>query len=587
MTIRSPIIVTVGHVDHGKTTLLDKIRGTAVAEGEPGLITQYISASYVPTPVINKHCGHLLEKMRISLKIPGLLFIDTPGHEAFTTLRKRGGAIADLAILVVDANEGFKPQTYESLNYLKQFKTPFVVAMTKIDRLPGWNPQPGECFMESIKKQGERATEEIEKRLYNIVGQLGMSGFSADRHDRVEDYTKQVAVVPVSGVTGEGVPDLIMTLAGIAQKYLSKNLEIAHGEGKGTVLEVKEYKGLGTTIDVVLYDGEISRGDSLVIGGLGEKKIIVTRVKALLQPQPLKELRLEKDFKSVEQVSAAAGIKIAAQDFGGVTAGAPLRAVSDEKKIPGIEKEIEAEMDEVEIETGDEGVFLKSDTLGGLEALVKTLREKGIPVMKAHVGALTKSDILSVKSTSRDPIIMTFGIKVPDDVVQLAKDNRIALFHSNIIYSLLEEYDKWVKDRRKREEQALLDETIRPGELRVLKGYVFRQSKPAVFGVEVLKGVIRPGYRMTLAKPAAAGKFHEDKVVGEIKEIQSEGMNRQEAKAGDRVALSMEDIVIGKDVAENDVLRTHFTTETNMQRIAKVRHLLRDDEKGMLAEAGM
>ncbi|MBM3304057.1 MAG: translation initiation factor IF-2, partial [Candidatus Aenigmarchaeota archaeon] len=445
----------------------------------------------------------------------------------------------------------------------------------------------GECFMESVKKQGERATEEIEKRLYNIVGQLGMSGFSADRHDRVEDYTKQVAVVPVSGVTGEGVPDLIMTLAGIAQKYLSKNLEIAHGEGKGTVLEVKEYKGLGTTIDVVLYDGEISRGDSLVIGGLGEKKIIVTRVKALLQPQPLKELRLEKDFKSVEQVSAAAGIKIAAQDFGGVTAGAPLRAVSDEKKIPGIEKEIEAEMDEVEIETGDEGVFLKSDTLGGLEALVKTLREKGIPVMKAHVGALTKSDILSVKSTSKDPIIMTFGIKVPDDVVQLAKDNRIALFHSNIIYSLLEEYDKWVKDRRKREEQALLDETIRPGELRVLKGYVFRQSKPAVFGVEVLKGVIRPGYRMTLAKPAAAGKFHEDKVVGEIKEIQSEGMNRQEAKAGDRVALSMEDIVIGKDVAENDVLRTHFTTETNMQRIAKVRHLLRDDEKGMLAEAGM
>ena len=597
MAIRSPIIVTVGHVDHGKTTLLDRIRGTAVAAGEPGLITQYISASYVPTKVITKTCGHLLERVKVELKIPGLLFIDTPGHEAFTTLRKRGGAIADLAILVVDAQDGFKPQTHESLNYLKQFKTPFVVAMTKIDRLPGWNPQPNACFLESIKNQGERANEEIEKRLYNIAGQLGMKGFNADRYDRVEDYTKQVAIVPVSGITGEGIPDLLMTLAGIAQKYLSKNLEITPGSGKGTVLEVKEYKGLGATMDVVLYDGEIKRGDTLVVGGLGEKKVIVTRVKALLEPQPLKELRLEKEFNSVDSVTAAAGIKIAAQDLEGVTAGAPLRAVSDDKKIPDAEKEVEAEMDEVEIETDEEGVFLKSDTLGGLEALVKTLKERGIPVMKAHVGSLSKSEVLSIK-TGKDPIIMTFGIKVSEEVVQLASDNKIALFSSNIIYSLLEEYDKWIRDRKKREEQALLDETIRPGELRVLKGYVFRQSKPAVFGIEVLKGVIKTGYRLTLVpigksgRPEAAGRYKAAeaagryKVVGEIKEIQAEGMNKHEAKAGDRVALSMEDIVIGKDFSENDVLRTHFTTETNMERIRKIRHLLRDDEREMLAEAG-
>jgi translation initiation factor 5B len=576
MTIRSPIIVTVGHVDAGKTTLLDSIRGTTVAAGEPGLITQYISASYVPTKVVNSLCSTLLSKMRIDLKIPGLLFIDTPGHEAFTTLRKRGGAIADLAILVVDAMEGFKPQTFESLNYLKQFKTPFVVAMTKVDRLAGWMPVKRACFHDSLKEQGERANEELEKKLYNIAGQLGMQGINADRYDRVEDYTKQVAIVPVSGATGEGVPDLIITLAGLAQRYLGKNLEVTPGEGKGTVLEVKEFKGLGTTIDVVIYDGEISRGDSLVIGGLGEKRIIVTRAKALLQPQPLKELRLEKEFSNVESVSAAAGIKIAAPDLDGVTAGAPIRAVSDESRIPELEKEILAEMDEVEIETDEEGVFLKSDTLGGLEALVKTLKERGIPVMKAHVGSLTKSEVLSMK-TGKDPIIMTFGIKIADDVAQLAKDNRIALFSSNIIYSLLEEYDRWVKDRKKREEQALLDDAIRPGELRVLKGYVFRQSKPAVFGIEVLRGVIKPGYRLML----------KGKVIGEIKEIQMEGMNKQEAKAGDRCALSMDGVVIGKDFSENDVLQTHFTTETNLDRIRVVRKLLRDDERAMLDEAGV
>lgn len=556
------------------TTLLDKIRGTAVAEGEPGAITQYISASYVPTSVINKKCGALLDKMKVQLKIPGLLFIDTPGHEAFTTLRKRGGAIADLAILVVDANEGFKPQTLESLNYLKQFRTPFVVAMTKIDRLPGWNPVKDACFCESMKSQGERANEEIEKRVYNIVGQLGMHGFNAERYDRLEDYTKQVAVVPISGVSGEGVADLLMTLAGIAQKYLSKNLEITPGEGKGTVLEVKEHKGLGTTLDVILYDGEIRRGDSLVIGGLGDRKTIKTKVKTMLEPSPLKELRLEKEFKSVDCVSAAAGIKIAAQDLEGVTAGAPLRSVSDERKIPELEKEIKAEMDEVEIETESEGIFIRSDTLGGLEAVVKTLKERDIPVMKAHVGAVTKSDVLLMKIYN-DPIMMVFGVKVSEEIEQLAKDNRIALFHSNIIYTLLENYDKWVKDRKKREEQALLDEAIRPGMIRVLKGYVFRQSKPAVFGVEVLKGTIKPGYRLTL----------NDKVVGKIKEIQSEGISRQEAKAGERVAISMEDVVIGKDFVENDVLKTHFTTESNKDRILKVRHLLRDDEREMLAEA--
>ena len=579
MPISSPIIVTVGHVDHGKTTLLDRIRGTTVAAGEPGLITQYISASYVPTKVVNSLCSTLLSKMKIDLKIPGLLFIDTPGHEAFTTLRKRGGAIADMAILVVDAMEGFKPQTFESLNYLKQFKTPFVVAMTKVDRLAGWMPAKCACFHDSLKEQGERANEELEKKLYAIVGQLGMQGINADRYDRVEDYTKQVAVVPVSGVTGEGVPDLIITLAGLAQRYLSKNLEVSAGEGKGTVLEVNEFKGLGTTIDVVLYDGVMSRGDSLVIGGLGDRKIIRTKVKALLEPQPLKELRLEKEFRNVESVTAAVGIKVSAPDLEGVTAGAPLRAVSDERRVSELEKEILAEMDEVEIETQGEGVFLKSDTLGGLEALVKTLKAKDIPVMKAHVGSLTKSEVLSMK-TSKDPIIMTFGIKIPEDVAQLAKDNKIALFSSNIIYSLLEDYDKWVKDRKKREETALLDETIRPAEFRVLKGYVFRQSKPAVFGVEVLRGVIKPGYRLV-------HKGKQDKPVGEIKEIQMEGMNKSEAKAGDRCAVSMDEVTVGKDFSENDVLQTHFTTETNLARISVVRRLLRDDERAMLDEAGV
>jgi translation initiation factor 5B len=559
----------LGHVDHGKTTLLDRIRGTAVASGEPGLITQYISASFIPTEVIKKTCGHMLKQLKTELTIPGLLWIDSPGHEAFTTLRKRGGAIADLAVLVVDINEGFKPQTEESLNYLKQFKTPFVVALTKIDRVPGWNPQVGRCFLESMDEQTERAKNELDDKLYRVVGQLSARGFEAERYDRVKDYSKQVAVVPVSGRTGEGVPDLLMILAGIAQRYLKKGLETAEGEGKGTVLEVKEFRGLGTTIDVILYDGEIRRGDYLVIGSRG---IVKTRAKALLEPNPLKELRLEKDFRNLDSVHAAAGIKIAAPGLEGVVAGSPLRSVREEKDMEKAVGEVRQEIEEVEFEVQSEGIILKADTLGSLEALIKTLKDINVKIRKAAVGDVTKSDIMEAK-TMEDPMVFAFGVKISQEIEKLAKDNKVAVFSSDIIYHLIEDYGRWVKDRSRREEERLLESVTHPGKIRVLRGYVFRQSRPAVFGVEVIKGTINPGCRLEI----------KGKVIGEIKEMQSKGESVKQAVTGDRVALSIDGVIIGKDIREGDELRSHLT-EDDIQKLEKLKSKLRPDERELLEE---
>ena len=470
--IRSPILVGLGHVDHGKTTLLDRVRGTAVAATEPGLITQYISASYIPSKVIIRTCGPRLAAMGIKLEIPGLLWVDSPGHEAFTTLRKRGGAIADLAVLVVDINEGFKPQTDESLNFLKQFKTPFVVAATKIDRLLGWNIHNNACFSDSFKEQPDRTQDELEQRIYNLVGQLGEREFDSDRFDRVGDFTKQIAIVPVSGVTGEGVPDLLMVIAGIAQRFLKDRLEVTPGEGKGTVLEVKEYKGLGTTIDVILYDGEIRKGDFVVVGG---ESTVTTRVKALLKPEALKELRMEKSFRPVDSVPAAAGIKIAAPNMEEVIAGSPLRAVRKESQLEKARQEIENEIQEVEIETDKEGIILKADTLGSLEALIKTLGEEGVHIRKAVVGDVTKSDIMESRAME-DPIIMAFGVRLAPDVEKLAKENRVPVFRSDVIYTLVDNHREWVADKKKRSEERLIEETTRPGRVRVITGYVFRQS---------------------------------------------------------------------------------------------------------------
>jgi translation initiation factor 5B len=265
--LRTPIVCVMGHVDHGKTSLLDKVRGTTIAEREAGLITQHIGATEVPLDIIKRVCGPIFKG---DTKVPGLLFIDTPGHRAFTTLRARGGALADLAVLVVDVNEGFQPQTLEAVEILKRFKTPFIVAANKIDRVPGWNPLPGKPFIVSFPEQSEFAQTGLDEKIYIIIGKLYEMGFSSDRYDRVRDFQRNIGIMPVSAKTGEGIPDLLMILMGLAKKFLEKDLEYrAVGPGIGTVLEVKEEVGLGTTLDVILYDGELKVGDTIVVGSRG------------------------------------------------------------------------------------------------------------------------------------------------------------------------------------------------------------------------------------------------------------------------------------------------------------------------------
>ncbi len=571
MAIRSPIISVLGHVDHGKTTLLDRIRGTAVAATEPGLITQYISASYVPTTTIKALAGPLLEKLKISIDIPGLLWIDLPGHAAFTTLRKRGGAIADLAVLVIDCMEGFQSQTDESLLFLKQFKTPFVVALTKIDRIVGWRAVPGSSFLASFGQQNSAVQDKLEELLYRVVAQLGQRGFSADRYDRIDNFAKKIAIVPLSGITGEGVADLLVVLAGIAQKYLRGRLTISPGPGKGVILELKPYRGLGLTADVILYDGQIEQGNWLVIGGA---RPITTKVKALLLPAPLRELRAEKAFQSVKRVGAAAGLRIAAPGLENVLPGSPLRAIGSEKDVEQALKDVQAEIEEVEIATEKEGVLLKADTLGSLEALIKCVKELGLTIRAAHVGQLTKADIMELKPLPR-PLIFVFGLTVPKELAKLATESGVKLFVSDVIYKLIEEYKEWQAASQAQSEQEQLARLPRPAKLRVLPGYVFRQSKPAVFGVEILAGSLRSGVRLV----------KQGKIIGEVKEIQREGKPLAEAVVGDRVAISMSDVVFGKDVVEGDTLSV-WLTESDIKALKMLEARLRPDEIELIESYG-
>lgn len=541
--LRTPIVCVMGHVDHGKTTLLDKIRGTAIAEAEAGAITQHIGATEVPIDVIARKCGQpeLVDKF----VVPGLLYIDTPGHHAFTTLRSRGGALADLAIVIVDVNEGFKPQTIESLQILKRFKTPFIVVANKIDRISGWNPQKDMPFVASYNKQSEHVRNMLDNKLYELVGELYELGFSSERYDRVTDFQRNIGIIPISAVTGEGIPDVLMVLLGLAQRFLESNLHYdASGPGVGTVLEVKEEKGLGTTIDIILYDGTLRKGDTIVIGSLGEP--IQTKIRAILKPRALFEIRAEDKFEKVDEVTAAIGIKVSAPNLEGALSGAPIKVATPDT-IDDIAKEIREEIEQVQIPTGLTGITIKADTIGSLEALVNELTKEEIPIRKADVGDISHRDIVEV-SAIEEPlysVLIGFNVNILPDAKEKAQQSDIKLFMSDIIYRLIDDYNDWVKEQKELSEKSISQMIVKPGRFRIMPNCTFRQSKPAVVGVKIIGGNVKTNVDIAT---------EDGVVVGKIKGLQSEGENIGKASVGMEVAMAIEGVTVGRQVKEGDLL---------------------------------
>ena len=577
--LRQPIVVVLGHVDHGKTTLLDKIRGTAVARREPGEITQHVGASVVPARVIEEIAAPLKKLIPIKLKIPGLLFIDTPGHELFANMRRRGGSVADFAIVVVDINEGVKEQTKESIEILRQRKVPFLVAANKIDRIVGWRSFPNQPFIISIQRQSPQVVRELDEKIYKLVGQLGMLGFNSDRFDRIRDFTRTVAIVPISAKTGEGIPELLAVLAGLTQQYLANRLVYAEGPAKGVVLEKKEEPGLGSTIDVIIYDGVIKRGDTIVVGSLSEP--IVTRVRALLMPKPLQEIRSPEDkFVKVDEVYAASGVKIAAPELDEAIAGSPLYVVEREEDIEEIKRKVMEEIESAIIRTDKTGVVAKADTIGTLEALVEALRRNNIPVRQADVGPISKRDVLEASvSKEKDVtlgVILGFNVKVTKEAEQEARKAEVKIFVNNVIYRLLEDYLEWRRKTKELERLKELESLVRPAKIRILPGYVFRRSDPAVVGVEVLGGVLRPGTPLMRS---------DGRKLGTVMQIQDKGQPVREARAGMQVAVSIRgNIMIGRHVDEGDIIYSDVPDQHARKLLREFKSDISDDEVMVLRE---
>ncbi len=548
--LRQPVVVILGHVDSGKTSLADALRGTGVQAREVGGITQEIGASFFPMETLKQICGPLLNRAGGELEIPGLLMIDTPGHAVFSNLRLRGGSAADIAILVVDVSKGLENQTLESIDILKQRRVPFLIALNKIDMIAGWKKGSVGPLQDILKAQPPSWNDELEERLYNVVGGLSRLGFQSDAYYRVKDFRQQVSIIPVSARTKAGIPEMLAMLIGLAQQFLKGRLEVPESKrsARGIILEMQEEMGIGETANVILTEGTLNVGDS--IGLVRRDGAFKSKVKALFMPKPLDEMRDPRDrFTSVDSVYAAAGVKLVSPDLAGVVPGTSVASFTSERQFKELKSEMEKELSNIVVKTDNMGVVVKAGSIGGLEALLRMLEERGVPVRQADIGDISKNDIVDAQVVGEhDPYlgaILAFDSKVLPEAKDYVGSSPV--FVSSIIYEVIDNYVNWATAKKESDEKAALSSLTRPCKLKVIPGTFFRRNDPAVFGVEIVAGRLRPKVRLMSVEGVE---------LGTVEQVQDQGKALNEAKEGEKVAISVDGPTLGRQVKENDTIYT-------------------------------
>ncbi|HEY6164319.1 MAG TPA: translation initiation factor IF-2 [Nitrososphaeraceae archaeon] len=574
MQLRQPVVVVLGHVDSGKTSLLDRVRGTAVQAREVGGITQHIGASFFPIETIKDITGPLYQRLSKSeTQIPGLLVIDTPGHEVFANLRVRGGSAADLAIVVADVNKGFEPQTIESIEILRKRKVPFVIALNKIDMVTGWRKNSLSPFVsEEMKNQDVNVLEMLDTKIYNVVGSLSRLGYSSEAFWRVKDFTKELAIVPVSAVTGVGIPELLAVLVGLAQQFMGRRLERHTSGARGIVLEINEEVGLGPSANVILLDGIIKHGDVVVVAK--RDGAVITKIKALLVPKPLDEMRDPRDkFKPVDQVISAAGLKITSTDLDGVLAGSPLYVLERKQDEDILRQMVESEIKSAIINTDSNGVILRCDTIGSIEAIMDLLKKANVNIRSADIGHITRRDIIEASAVREKDrylgVVLGFNVKVLDDAQRESQERNVKIFNEQIIYNLVRTYTDWVTYQREHEESILFNEIPPICKFQFMRGYIFRRNDPAVFGAEVLVGKLRQKVLVM---------SNDGKKIGIIQQVQENGKAIEEATKGMQVAVSIRGPVIGRQINEEDTFYTDLNSRQAKLLIERFNHRLNEEE---------
>eukprot|EP00092_Neocalanus_flemingeri_P001088 GFUD01001159.1.p1 GENE.GFUD01001159.1~~GFUD01001159.1.p1 ORF type:complete len:1171 (+),score=535.88 GFUD01001159.1:41-3553(+) len=562
--LRAPVVCVLGHVDTGKTKILDKLRRTNVQDGEAGGITQQIGTTNVPIAVIQEQCKMVQGFLAAPLRLPGLLIIDTPGHESFSNLRDRGSSLCDIAILVVDIMHGLEPQTIESLNLLKKKKTPFVVALNKIDRLYEWKPNKHKDVREVIASQPHNTRLEFQKRKDEVILGLAEQGLNAAlfyENPDPEDYT---SLIPTSAHSGDGMGNLMASLVEISQSYLAKRLSFTE-ELQATVLEVKAIGGFGTTIDIVLVNGRLKFGQTIVLAGTDGP--IVTTIKALLTPSKMQDLRVKSQYLEHKDLKAAQGVKIAARDLEKTIAGLAMRVANNSDEVEMLREAAQRDLSSAlnAIKCKPLGVYVQASTLGSLEALLEFLKTSKIPYAGVRIGPVVRKDVMRASTMleheEKFAVILAFDVKVERDAQEMADRENVKIFQADIIYHLFDRFTEYQDDLIKQKKEQFRSIAVFPCKLKIMPEHIYMSRDPIVVGVSVVGGVLRTG--TPICVPSKEFIY-----IGVCTGIQHNSKDVDTAKKGDEVCVKIENPggdapkMFGRHFDETDMLTSRISRES-------------------------
>uniref|UniRef100_A0A8C0ZIF5 Eukaryotic translation initiation factor 5B n=1 Tax=Cyanistes caeruleus TaxID=156563 RepID=A0A8C0ZIF5_CYACU len=573
--LRAPVICVLGHVDTGKTKILDKLRHTHVQDSEAGGITQQIGATNVPLEAINEQTKMVKNFDRENIKIPGMLIIDTPGHESFSNLRNRGSSLCDIAILVVDIMHGLEPQTIESINLLKSKKCPFIVALNKIDRLYDWKKSPDTDVAVTLKKQKKNTKDEFEERAKAIIVEFAKQGLNAALFYENKDPRTFVSLVPTSAHTGDGMGSLIALLVELTQTMLTKRLAECQ-ELRAQVMEVKALPGMGTTIDVILINGRLREGDTIIVPGV--EGPIVTQIRGLLLPPPMKELRVKNQYEKHKEVVAAQGVKILGKDLEKTLAGLPLLVAHKEDEVPVLKDELIHELKQTlnAIKLEEKGVYVQASTLGSLEALLEFLKTSEVPYSGINIGPVHKKDVMKASvMLEHDPqyaVILAFDVRIERDAQEMADSLGVRIFSAEIIYHLFDAFTKYRQDYKKQKQEEFKHIAVFPCKLKILPQFIFNSRDPIVMGVVVEAGQVKQGTPMCVPSK----NFVE---IGIVTSIEINHKPVDVAKKGQEVCVKIEPIpgespkMYGRHFEATDIL----VSKISRQSIDALKDWFRDE----------